>query len=1612
MKASATRAASLTGHNGFIGFDAFSNASTDDSEAASSIAANAAIDESNLPHELQMALRRVAKRDSTTKLRALSELQSAAFVAALSDDAAVDSALRVWSKLLPLLVLDGVRAVRRNAFVTHAALVAHAGRRLAPHLQAVLPAWLAALFDVAPEVAQAARAALDSVFPSDDKRNGALAFAADALVASFRRAVDDLRHTRGGAAARAAKSGGDSADAADVAEAATALALPAVQAVRVVEHAIRSLSAPQVAPQHAAAVAKWLAVLLVDDDDEHAPCALPALFRLAKQHPTLYAPLLSLVATVVVHQRAAVTPLVARIAAPALECFAAASASTPLREAVQATLALFKHFGATALGGDDKLARAVGTGLLTVLRNAGFEAPHIVYAGLQPLLTYLPPAAWVGGQPQFASRTLAALWSGVDSSTWQAGNESMLYDAYIECLPVLAAAAVSADAAPKFVVDSAAHVVAAALKPADCPLVRWHERIAVVKRVLEMKITPTATPQQLCALLAPSLDESARKAAVDVGDSPLTRSIDVLIACAELGAASAVQSAANFVAAQLVALQPASGESLAALARLLPHFGAEMPLDGVLLLARAQLLTAHRDAAVELIVEAACARRAAGGGQWIEAVVAADAIGASALGALVRRAAARSSDTGVSWRCAELDAAVSKQLASQSPLSGDAVALLAVCVQSSMLAPATIDAVAERVVGHVAARPSLLPVASVLLSSNHRTAAQCAQLIFDVWATTSDASVRTDAAAAFSASAAGRNGVSIAALVSTLHRVAAVESAPCGELVRAVLACAPDRHAACVAMLPKRTVAESDGESALAAALRVSTLAFVRQYGALGRVHGADDEGAARLVRLAPLVLLESAADAFKSTANDWLWLPGAFTGACLVVGGVQSHEVVELFVTALVAPSLTSNRSAHFSEQWLVEAVVELVRAGRSSSQAVESLALLLDGASGALSSALLLALSGAIVGELAVDLATGSASAGLVAVCAPFVAARRVESEAARLRSFTGVALKQCTTGNPCAAALAVARLLVHHFGDAELIENLNEEVVLGERWWSHSARSLAEMTECVALAFELARWHEETSALFAPDLWRSRIGKALLRASEADVGRSATERASTCVLVRALVDAHRTHDASEALDILVAGLDDDKSAIAVHEPLIDLFADVCEARRAPGADDDVVLVALAAALCEFVASSARVPPLTDAAESSARVQELFSRHAPLVVQDGDATATVMSQVSAHSVLLQGVQQFAQCYAAQDDTDILVDGDEPLVDRAELLEEQAVPTALRNALSHCNDGRGNALSALLVWSVALDLVTFHSHNGRQHAGAYLRRGDRLCALISRVFDAVDTSQAVPTSAVSVIECAARATDAASDDEAPFAPFAARLFLRTALQLPVLLRAWWRSAACPRRTADRAATFVTRFVGEIVIGHELGRVQQYVVDKKGGAGAAAPKAAATAGDDDSDSDSDDDDDDDEDDDDDSFQLRVFRQARQVVAQYDTDDIELAVTLTLPPTYPLDLIDVQSTTQFGVSENQWRRWVLSISSILMSQDGSLLDACLLWKDNLDKHFSGVEPCPICYSVLHLTNNQLPKMLCSNCKNKFHSACLFKWFSTSHKSACPLCSTPF
>ncbi|KAL3530952.1 hypothetical protein ACH5RR_010274 [Cinchona calisaya] len=145
---------------------------------------------------------------------------------------------------------------------------------------------------------------------------------------------------------------------------------------------------------------------------------------------------------------------------------------------------------------------------------------------------------------------------------------------------------------------------------------------------------------------------------------------------------------------------------------------------------------------------------------------------------------------------------------------------------------------------------------------------------------------------------------------------------------------------------------------------------------------------------------------------------------------------------------------------------------------------------------------------------------------------------------------------------------------------------------------------------------------------------------------------------------------------------------------------------------------------------------------------------------------------------------------------------------------------------------------------------------------------------------------------------------------------------------------------------------------------------------------------------------------------DDNFSVSVSKSANEVVATCTKDETVMDLVIRLPASYPLRSVDVDCTRSLGISDVKQRKWLMSMMLFVRNQNGALAEAIRIWKSNFDKEFEGVEECPICYSVIHTSNHSLPRLACKTCKHKFHSACLYKWFSTSHKSTCPLCQSPF
>jgi len=145
-----------------------------------------------------------------------------------------------------------------------------------------------------------------------------------------------------------------------------------------------------------------------------------------------------------------------------------------------------------------------------------------------------------------------------------------------------------------------------------------------------------------------------------------------------------------------------------------------------------------------------------------------------------------------------------------------------------------------------------------------------------------------------------------------------------------------------------------------------------------------------------------------------------------------------------------------------------------------------------------------------------------------------------------------------------------------------------------------------------------------------------------------------------------------------------------------------------------------------------------------------------------------------------------------------------------------------------------------------------------------------------------------------------------------------------------------------------------------------------------------------------------------------SFTVRANAAAREVVAVLEVEEgSTLELVVRLPPATPLKAPEVECRRNMGIADARLRKWLLSCSSSLRNANSSIADAIGQWQASVRAEFSGLEPCLICFSVVASGGGgTLPRLQCRTCHVRFHPACLYKWFRSSGKSACPHCSSPW
>ncbi|KAE8225708.1 hypothetical protein CF319_g1581 [Tilletia indica] len=206
----------------------------------------------------------------------------------------------------------------------------------------------------------------------------------------------------------------------------------------------------------------------------------------------------------------------------------------------------------------------------------------------------------------------------------------------------------------------------------------------------------------------------------------------------------------------------------------------------------------------------------------------------------------------------------------------------------------------------------------------------------------------------------------------------------------------------------------------------------------------------------------------------------------------------------------------------------------------------------------------------------------------------------------------------------------------------------------------------------------------------------------------------------------------------------------------------------------------------------------------------------------------------------------------------------------------------------------------------------------------------------------------------------------------------AGHVFYRALIHLPALVRNWWFSIK-DRQLSLQVASFTTRHCSPLLAAKELAHLRE-------------PDALSQLQDE-------------------SLAVRILSGTNEVIATYTVDEHPMEIGIRLPPDYPLHGAEIRDIKRVGgVSEGQWRAWLLAVQQLISSRNGLVFDALMLFKKNAEAKFSGFEgrECAICYSIISPIDESLPTKPCKTCKNAFHSSCLLKWVVQSGSSTCPLC----
>ncbi|CAI2178767.1 13194_t:CDS:10 [Funneliformis geosporum] len=288
-----------------------------------------------------------------------------------------------------------------------------------------------------------------------------------------------------------------------------------------------------------------------------------------------------------------------------------------------------------------------------------------------------------------------------------------------------------------------------------------------------------------------------------------------------------------------------------------------------------------------------------------------------------------------------------------------------------------------------------------------------------------------------------------------------------------------------------------------------------------------------------------------------------------------------------------------------------------------------------------------------------------------------------------------------------------------------------------------------------------------------------------------------------------------------------------------------------------------------------------------------------------------------------------------------------------------------------------------LLGWMLVLDHFEFASFKVKSQLVSCLKESNITSNLFTYIFDTLGLSRSnKPYDLLywSISEFHIEGFEVQHSFDLGIPLLCAHLYYRSLKHIPSIVRIWW--SECKKRQLSIAVdSYTEKYFSPVIIQNQLEMLQSEDVKSQL--------------------------------EDDKFSIRIARSSNEVIASFMVDEYVMELSIRMPNNFPLRQAEFSTLERMGTREVADLKWAkLPVQTVVNSQNGNLEVALNLFKNNINLRFRGIEDCPICYSVVSLDDRSLPTKQCSTCKNKFHAACLYKWFRSSNSTSCPLCRRLF